>query len=124
MLRKFRHKLSISGSIQRFEMEHDTIRETITTASCWCVMGNHKQKIFRGLQLLVKTHLDDKDVVLLCPKNPADYAANQLDFKYYQDIARNFRLPPEAHLISAQSRIFGRGESEPRVRMNVTLSQG
>ncbi|MGA8148297.1 MAG: hypothetical protein WB870_12100 [Gallionellaceae bacterium] len=105
-------------------MEHDTIRETITTASFWCAMGNHKQKIFRGLQLLVKTHLDDKDVVLLCPKNPADYAANQLDFKYYQDIARNFRLPPEAHLISAQSRIFGRGASEPRVRMNVTLSQG
>lgn len=92
MLRKFRHKLSISGSIQRFKMEHDPI-QTITTASCWCVMGNHKQKIFRGLQLLVKTHLDDKDVVLLCPKNSADYAANQLDFKYYQDIERNFRLP-------------------------------
>jgi hypothetical protein len=52
-----------------------------------------RAKDFQGnLQLLVKAQLIGIDVVLLFPENPADDAANQLEFKYYQHIERSYIL--------------------------------
>jgi hypothetical protein len=112
-------------SIHRLKLEHDTMPGEFRYRFLLVRNGEPRAKDFQGnIQLLVKVLLDGKDAILLFPVNPAGDAESQLDFKYYQHVERSFTLPPNAQLVSAQLRVFERGDNEPKVRMDVALSQG
>ncbi len=112
-------------SIPRFKLERDGMPEEYHYRFLLVRDGQPRAKDFQGsLQLLVNAQLQGKNVVLLFPDNPDSDAATRLNFKYYQNVEHSFKLPPGAQFVSAQLRIFERGESAPRIKKNVTLSQG
>jgi hypothetical protein len=81
-------------------------------------------KEFQGnLQLLVNGEQDGQKVVLQFPQanSPAEIAAYQLSFKYYQRVEKGFKLPPEMKVESVQVRVYEKGLQEPKIKQTVNL---
>lgn len=121
-------------SIQYFKVERDTLPGEYRYRLLLVQSGGKYTKAFQGnLQLLVNVrHNGEKSVIVLpqesaasSTNNPSgrgeEDAAYQLNFKYYQRIARSFQLPVDRVVESVQVRIFARGSSEPKVKQSVSL---
>lgn len=88
------------------------------------VQGGQRPKDFHGnLQLVANVVHDNQNSVMVFPeKNSPEFAAYQLDFKYYQRVERTIQLPPGTTLESIQVRVYERGATEPKARQDAALS--
>jgi hypothetical protein len=75
------------------------------------------------MQLVVDGEQDGRKVVLQFPQanSPADVAAHQLSFKYYQRVDKVFKLPPDMKVESVQVRVFEKGIQEPKIKQMVEM---
>jgi Family of unknown function (DUF6776) len=110
-------------SINRLKVERDTLPGEYH-CSMLLVESGQRVKEFQGnLQLVANVLHNGKQSVLVLPqKNSPDAASYQLNFKYYQRVERSFQLPPEMSLESLQVRVYEHGESEPKIKQDVSLS--
>jgi hypothetical protein len=126
----FFQSLTVAGeheeelSIHRLKVEHDTLPGEYRYRLLLVQSGSQRAKDFQGsLQLLVNTQRNGKKAVIVFPQeNPAEKAAYQLNFKYYQRVEHSFQLPLDTSVESIQVRVFEHGASEPKAQQNVSLS--
>lgn len=127
----FFQNLSLSGmrgkelSIQRFNIEHDTLPGEYRYRLLLVLSGQQRAKEFQGnLQLLVNAQQNGKKMVVMFPQEgmATEDAAYRLNFKYYQRIEHSFQLPPDMSVESVQVRVFENGASEPKLKQNLSLS--
>jgi hypothetical protein len=131
----FFQNLPLSGaregelSMHHLKIERDTLPGEYRYRLLLVRSGQLRAKEFQGnLQLLVNAQHGSEKTVLSFPpegvtsKNPAEDAAYQLKFKYYQRIERGFKLPPGTVVESVQVRVFEHGASEPKIKQNASLS--
>lgn len=112
-------------SIHRLKIEQDNLPGEYHCRMLLIQSVQQRGKEFGGaLQLVVSGEQDGKKVVLQFPKenSPADMAAYQLSFKYYQRVDKVFKLPPEMSIESVQVRVFEKGMQEPKIKQTVNLS--
>lgn len=112
-----------SLSIQKLKVAHASLPGEYR-CSMLLVQGGQRPKDFRGhLQLVVNIRRNEQSLVLTLPQQDStESRAYQLDFKYYQRVERGFKLPDGAVLESVQVRVYERGQSEPRLKQDATLS--
>ena len=87
------------------------------------VQSGQRAKVFSGNYQLVATMVQNGfKTTHLFPQDTSVASQFRLNFKYYQRIEQNIRLPADAQLENIQVRIFEKGASEPKVRQNIDLS--
>ncbi len=110
-------------SIQRLKVAHDTLPDEFHV-SMLLVQSGQRPKDFQGkMQFVVNALHNGQRAVFVVPgdKDP-EFAAYQLDFKYYQRIERTFKLPAGVTFESLQVRIYERGQNEPKLKLDAPLS--
>lgn len=126
----FFQNLSVSGaregdlSIHRFKVQRDNLPDEYLCRMLIVRNVQQRAKDFQGnLQLLVNVRQNGKKAVLLFPQEGQEKdEAYQLNFKYYQRVERNFKLPPGTSVESVQVRVFERDEPEPKIKQSITVS--
>ncbi len=126
---KFYQNLTESGeredklTIQLLKVTRDTLPGEYHV-SMLLAQGGQRAKDFKGkLQFVVNgLKKGERTVVVIPGEKDTEVAAYQLDFKYYLRIERTFKLPDGMTLESLQVRVFERGVSEPKVKLDASLS--
>ena len=126
----FFQNLPLSGgqedeiSIHRYKVEHDTLPGEYRYRLLLVRSGAQRARRFHGsLQLRVNALNNGQRVVMVFPQEGAkEDETYQLNFKYYVRIEHSFQLPPDMVVESVQARVFERGTSEPRVKLDAGLS--
>lgn len=86
------------------------------------VQSGQRAKEFSGSYQLVATVVQNGlKTTHMFPQEASGNAQFKLNFKYYQRIEQNIRLPADARLENVQVRIFEQGTSEPKVRQSIGL---
>lgn len=107
--------------IHRLRLERDTMPGEYRVRML-LVQTGQRAKEFTGSYQLVATVLEKGQAsTRVFPQNESERSQFRLNFKYYQRLEQNIRLPPEVRLENVQVRIFERDESEPKVRQSVNL---
>lgn len=112
-------------SVHRLKIEPDSLPGEYMCRMLLVQSVQQRGKAFQGsMQLVVNGEQDGKKVVLQFPQanSPADVAAYQLSFKYYQRIDKGFKLPPEMKVESVEVRVFEKGVQEPRIKQTTDVS--
>ncbi len=111
-------------SVHRMKIEPDTLPGEYHFRMLLVQSVQQRGKEFQGnLQLLVNGEQDGRKVVLQFPQanSPAEIAAYQLSFKYYQRVEKGFKLPPDMKVDSVQVRVYEKGMQEPKIKQTVDL---
>jgi hypothetical protein len=111
-------------SIHRLKIEADALPGEYHCRMLLVQSVQQRGRQFDGsMQLVVNGEQDGRKVVLQFPQlnSPADVAAHQLSFKYYQRVDKVFKLPPEMRVESVQVRVFERGMQEPKIKQTVEM---
>lgn len=111
-------------SIHRLKIEADSLPGEYFCRMLLVQSVQQRGKAFQGsMQLVVNGEQDGRKVVLQFPQenSPAEAAAYQLSFKYYQRVDKGFKLPPEMKVESVQVRVFEKGIQEPKVQQTASL---
>ena len=108
-------------SINRLKVERDTLPGEYH-CSMLLVDSGQRVKAFKGnLQLVANVlHNGEKSVLVFPQESSPDAASYQLNFKYYQRVERSFQLPPDTSLESLQVRVYEHGQSEPKIKQDVS----
>lgn len=108
-------------SINRLQVEHDTLPGEYH-CSMLLVDSGQRVREFRGnLQLVANVlHNGERSVLVFPEEKSPDAASYQLKFKYYQRVERSFQLPPDTSLESLQVRVYEHGQSEPKIKQDVS----
>jgi hypothetical protein len=111
-------------SIHRLKIEPDVLPGEYHCRMLLVQSVQQRGRQFEGkMQLVVNGEQDGQKVVLQFPQenSPADVAAHQLSFKYYQRVDKVFKLPPEMQIESVQVRVFEKGMQEPKIKQTVSM---
>lgn len=110
-------------SIQRVKVTRDTLPDEYHVSILLAQSGQRPRDFQGKLQFVVNVLKNgERSVVVIPGEKDTEIAAYQLDFKYYLRIERTFKLPAGMTLESLQVRVYERGVSEPRIKLDASLS--
>ncbi len=110
-------------SIQRFKVTRDPLPDQYHVSMLLAQSGQRPRDFQGKLQFVVNGQKNgDRAVVVIPGEKDTEIAAYQLDFKYYLRVERTFKLPAGMTLENLQVRVYERGVSEPKVKLDASLS--
>ncbi len=126
----FFQNLPLSGSredeisIHQVKVERDSLPGEYRYRLLLVRTGADRATKFHGnLQLLVNARRNGEKTVMTFPTEAErEDEAYQLHFKYYKRMEHSFHVPQDMSVESIQVRVFERGASEPKVKLDVNLS--
>lgn len=88
------------------------------------VQTGRRAKEFQGrLQFVLNLQQNDRKLVLVLPQEQDPNAKEyQLDFRFFQRIEGNLKIPPDAVVKSIQVRVFENGSNAPKLTQSVSIS--
>ncbi len=87
------------------------------------VQSGQRAKEFEGNYQVIATIVENgRRTTQVFPLSAAENAQFKLSFKYYQRVEQSFQLSPDAKLENVQVRIYEKGVSQPKVRLDTGLS--
>lgn len=126
----FFQNLPLSGaqeeeiSIHQVKVEKDSLPGEYRYRLLLVRSGGQRTSKFRGnMQLLVNARRNGEKSVATFPADAErEDEAYKLNFKYYKRMEHSFHLPQDMTVESVQVRVFERGASEPKAKLDVGLS--
>lgn len=110
-------------SINKLTVEHAALPGEYHCSMLLVDTGQRVREFRGSLQLVANVlHNGKQSVVVFPQENSPDAASYQLHFKYYQRVERSIQLSPDMSLQSLEVRVYKHGESEPKVKQDISLS--
>lgn len=109
-------------AIQRASLERDKIPGEYRVRMLLVQSGRSVHEFSGGYQMVATFVRNGQKLTQLYPSDASGLAQFHVNFKYYQRLDQNIRLPVDAKLQSVQVRLFEQGVSEPRLRQSINLT--
>lgn len=108
-------------AIHRLSIERDKIAGEYRVRLLLVQSGQRLREFTGGYQLVVSVAQNGHKSIRLFPSDVSGLAQFKLNFKYYQRLEQNLKLPPDLKVQSLQVRLFEPGAHEPKLRQSVDL---
>lgn len=109
-------------AIHRLSLERDKIPGEYRVRMLLVQSGERVKEFTGGYQLVATVIQNGRKSTRLFPSSLSGDEQFGVNFKYYQRLEQNLKLPQDVQLQNIQVRLFEHGVAEPRVRQSVNLS--
>ncbi len=109
-------------AIHRLSLERDRIPGEYRLRMLLVQSGQRGREFSGGYQIVATVVQNGRKNIQIFPSALSGHDQFGLNFKYYQRLEQNLKLPQDVQLLNIQVRLFEHGVNEPRVRQSVNLS--